>query len=123
TSARMRLAGHPPPALLHPRLSALPGDVVGPALGIVDDDLSEEVRIELGPHWALLLATDGLLEGREGPGGEPLGWEGVLPEIAKLWPADDPDGLLDNLIDRVEARNGGPLTDDVALLLLIWGAG
>ncbi|WP_050996991.1 PP2C family protein-serine/threonine phosphatase [Frankia alni] len=121
-SLRMRLAGHPPPALLHPRLAALPGDVVGPALGILDEDLTEEVLVELGPRWVLLLATDGLLEGREGPGGEPLGWEGVLPEIAQLWPPDGPDGLLDSLIDRVEARNGGPLTDDVALLLLMWGA-
>ncbi|EIV94511.1 PP2C family protein-serine/threonine phosphatase [Frankia sp. QA3] len=121
-SVRMRLAGHPPPALLHPRLAALPGDVVGPALGILDEDLTEEVLVELGPRWVLLLATDGLLEGREGPGGEPLGWEGVLPEIAQLWPPDGPDGLLDSLIDRVEARNGGPLTDDVALLLLMWGA-
>jgi len=121
-SARMRLAGHPPPALLHPHLAALPGGVVGPALGILDEDLTEEVHVELGPRWALLLATDGLLEGREGPGGEPLGWEGVRPEIARLWPAAGPEGLLDDLIDRVEARNGGPLTDDVALILLLWGA-
>ncbi|CAO5156901.1 Serine/threonine protein phosphatase [Frankia sp. AiPs1] len=126
TQARMRLAGHPPPMMLQPRLAALPGDVVGPALGILpalgieDEDLTEEVLVDLGPRWALLLATDGLLEGRDGPGGEPLGWDGVLPEIAELWPPPQgPDGLLDNLIDRVEARNGGPLTDDVALLLLM----
>ncbi|CAO5226767.1 PP2C family protein-serine/threonine phosphatase [Frankia sp. AgKG'84/4] len=120
-SARMRLAGHPPPALLHPQLAALPGDVVSPALGILDVDLTEEVHVDLGSRWALLLATDGLLEGRDGPGGEPLGWEGVLPEISRLWPVGGPDHLLDTLIDRVEARNGGPLTDDVALLLLLWG--
>lgn len=119
--ARMRLAGHPPPAILYPRLAALPGDVVSPALGILDEDLTQEVRVELGPRWALLLATDGLLEGRDGPGGEPLGWEGVLPELAKLWPPQGPDRLLDSLIDRIEARNGGPLTDDVALLLLMRG--
>ncbi|MCM3886226.1 SpoIIE family protein phosphatase [Frankia sp. R82] len=118
--ARMRLAGHPPPAILHPRLAALPGDVVSPALGILDEDLTEEVLVDLGPRWALLLATDGLLEGRDGPDGERLGWDGVLPEIAELWP-QSPDSLLDSLIDRIEARNGGPLTDDVALLLLMRG--
>ncbi|WP_242424234.1 PP2C family protein-serine/threonine phosphatase, partial [Frankia sp. EI5c] len=120
-SLRMTLAGHPPPALLSPRISALRGDVVGPALGILDDVVIDEVSVELGEHWALLLATDGLLEGRDRPGGEPLGWEGVLPEVARLWPSCGPDGLLDALIDRVEERNGGPLTDDVALLLLMRG--
>lgn len=118
-SLRMTLAGHPPPALLAPRITALRGDVVGPALGVLDEVLSDEVTIELGTHWALLLATDGLLEGRDGPGGEPLGWEGVLPEVAALWPDRGPDELLDALIDRIEERNGGPLTDDVALLLLL----
>ncbi|CUU60166.1 Serine phosphatase RsbU, regulator of sigma subunit [Parafrankia irregularis] len=117
-SLRMTLAGHPPPALLSPRVTALPGDVVGPALGILDELVSDEVTVELGEQWALLLATDGLLEGRDGPGGEPLGWEGVLPEVVDLWPESGPDDLLDALIDRVEERNGGPLTDDVALLLL-----
>ncbi|MCK9899259.1 serine/threonine protein phosphatase [Parafrankia colletiae] len=120
-SLRMILAGHPPPALLSPSTMALRGDVVGPALGILDDVVSDEVTVELGENWALLLATDGLLEGRDGPGGEPLGWEGVLPEVADLWPACGPDGLLDALIDRVEERNGGPLTDDVALLLVLRG--
>ncbi|WP_035741992.1 PP2C family protein-serine/threonine phosphatase [Parafrankia elaeagni] len=120
-SLRMVLAGHPPPALLSPSTMALRGDVVGPALGILDDVVSDEVTVELGENWALLLATDGLLEGRDGPGGEPLGWEGVLPEVADLWPDSGPDGLLDALIDRVEERNGGPLTDDVALLLVLRG--
>ncbi|CAI7978455.1 MULTISPECIES: PP2C family protein-serine/threonine phosphatase [unclassified Parafrankia] len=120
-SLRMTLAGHPPPALLFPRIAALRGDVVVPALGILDEAVSDEVTIELGERWALLLATDGLLEGRDSVGGEPLGWEGVLPEVARLWPERGPDGLLDDLIDRVEERNGGPLTDDVALLLLIRG--
>ncbi|MEX5632952.1 PP2C family protein-serine/threonine phosphatase [Parafrankia sp. FMc2] len=120
-SLRMVLAGHPPPALLSPSTMALRGDVVGPALGILDDVVSDEVTVELGENWALLLATDGLLEGRDGPGGEPLGWEGVLPEVADLWPDCGPDGLLDALIDRVEERNGGPLTDDVALLLVLRG--
>jgi serine phosphatase RsbU (regulator of sigma subunit) len=118
-SLTMRLAGHPPPALLHPRLAALPDTEVGPALGVLDDILpSEAITVALPEGWELLLATDGLLEGRDGPDGERLGWDGVLAEITAIGPPPGDDDLPDMLIDRIERRNGGPLTDDVALLLL-----
>jgi serine phosphatase RsbU (regulator of sigma subunit) len=118
TSLRMRLAGHPPPAMLHPRPAALPDTEVGPALGVLDELPSESITVPLPPGWELLLATDGLLEGRDGPTGERLGWDGVLAEIATIAPPPGDDDLPDVLIDRIERRNGGPLTDDVALLLL-----
>jgi serine phosphatase RsbU (regulator of sigma subunit) len=120
--ASMRLAGHPPPALVRPVVRELPGREVGPALGVVDDGEYPVNRVELPTGWALLLVTDGLLEGRDGPGGERLGWERVLPEIADLQTRHSPDSLLDALVDWVEARNGGPLTDDVALLMIMHGA-
>jgi serine phosphatase RsbU (regulator of sigma subunit) len=119
----MRLAGHPPPALLVPELRCLPGGDVGPALGILDDVRCASVDVPLPAAWALLLATDGLLEGRDGAGGEPLGWEGVFAEIAAVSEEVRREDLPDVLIDRVERRNGGPLTDDVALLLLRWPVG
>jgi serine phosphatase RsbU (regulator of sigma subunit) len=118
TSLGMRLAGHPPPALIHPHLAALPDHHVGPALGVLDDVASEQVTVPLPTGWELLLATDGLLEGRDSPTGERLGWDGVLAEIATIDPPAGDDTLPDVLIDRIERRNGGPLTDDVALLLL-----
>ncbi|MBL7490535.1 SpoIIE family protein phosphatase, partial [Frankia sp. AgB1.9] len=118
-SLTMRLAGHPPPAMIHPHLAALPDTEVGPALGVLDDLLpSEAITVALPEGWELLLATDGLLEGRDGPTGERLGWDGVLTEIATISPPPGDDDLPDVLIDRIERRNGGPLTDDVALLLL-----
>jgi serine phosphatase RsbU (regulator of sigma subunit) len=120
-SVGMRLAGHPPPALIHPTLAALPDTAVGPALGILDTHTpadTEQVTIPLPPGWELLLATDGLLEGRDGPTGERLGWPGILHEITTINPPPGDDTLPDVLIDHVERRNGGPLTDDVALLLL-----
>ncbi|MBL7498845.1 SpoIIE family protein phosphatase [Frankia sp. CNm7] len=117
-SVSMRLAGHPPPAMIHPTLAALPDTAVSPALGVLDDLASEQITIPLPAGWELLLATDGLLEGRDGPDGERLGWDGVLAEIASISPPPRDDTLPDTLIDRVERRNGGPLTDDVALLLL-----
>jgi len=117
-SLGMRLAGHPPPAMVRPVLAALPDDEVGPALGERGELDSELVTVPLPPGWELLLATDGLLEGRDGPAGDRLGWDGVLGEIAAINPAAGDDTLPDVLIDRIERRNGGPLTDDVALLLL-----
>jgi serine phosphatase RsbU (regulator of sigma subunit) len=117
-SLTMRLAGHPPPAMIHPHLAALPDTVTNPALGVLDDLSSEAVTVPLPAGWELLLVTDGLLEGRDGSAGERLGWEGVLAEIATINPPAGDDDLPDVLIDRIERRNGGPLTDDVALLLL-----
>lgn len=115
----LRLAGHPPPVLLLPELRVLPGDDPGPAIGVLD--VAPDcplVDVALPERWALLLATDGLLEGRDGSEGEPLGWEGVLPEVADLLRAHPLAALPDALIDRVERRHGGSLTDDVALLVL-----
>jgi len=117
-SLGMRLAGHPPPATLRPHLAALPDTEVGPALGVIDEVSSASITVELPAGWELLLVTDGLLEGRDGPDGERLGWDGVLAEIAAIDPPPGDDTLPDVLIDRIERRNGGPLTDDVALLLL-----
>lgn len=118
-SVALRLAGHPPPVLLAPELQQLPGEEPGPAIGVVDGlDAWPAVGVALPASWALMLATDGLLEGRDGLGGETLGWEGVLPEAVTLLCDHAPAALPDLLIDRVEERNGGPLTDDVALLVL-----
>ncbi|MGF7238843.1 MAG: PP2C family protein-serine/threonine phosphatase [Frankia sp.] len=121
-SISMRLAGHPPPVLLVPDRTALPDDQVGPAIGVLDQVDLEAVRIDLPPAWTLLLATDGLLEGRDGADGERLGWDGVLAEIAAIGPDVADQDLPDLLIDRVETRNDGPLTDDVAVLMLRWPA-
>jgi serine phosphatase RsbU (regulator of sigma subunit) len=117
-SLRMRLAGHPPPALIHPTAAALPDAEVTPALGVIDDVPDQPATIPLPAGWELLLVTDGLLEGRDGPAGERLGWDGVLAEIAAIGPPPGDADLPDVLIDRIERRNGGPLTDDVALLVL-----
>jgi serine phosphatase RsbU (regulator of sigma subunit) len=126
---RMRLAGHPAPAVIRPALEQLDDSRVGPALGVLESVDCPSVDVPLPDGWALLLATDGLLEGRDGPDGERIGWPGVFTELdAVLREAAAGTGttagsalltsLPDLLIDRVEARNGGPLTDDVALLVL-----
>jgi serine phosphatase RsbU (regulator of sigma subunit) len=66
--------------------------------------------------WAVLVYTDGLIEGRAGD--SRLGVEGLCQLVAS-YPADAPvSGIPDWLISEAEERNGEPLADDVAMLLL-----
>lgn len=114
--ALVRLAGHPPPVSLlpGPRPVAPP---VGLPLGILVDTSWDSVRIRLGANWALLLYTDGLIEGRGPIAGEPLWEEGLLEVLGQ----ERDIGLTElpaRLVQRAQAFNGGPLVDDVAILLL-----
>jgi hypothetical protein len=79
--------------------------------------------VSLPADWGLLLSTDGLIEGRAGPGNaERLALEGLIglvgaPEVDSRW-VSDPSGFVAGLIDEVMPRNGGVPLDDVAALLL-----
>ncbi len=71
----------------------------------------------------MLLHTDGIIEGRIGEGSERLGTVRLQALISEYIDAhsdwrEHPDDLLTNLIERAEVLNGGPLTDDVAMVLL-----
>jgi serine phosphatase RsbU (regulator of sigma subunit) len=80
-------------------------------------------ELELPERWALLLHTDGLIDGRIGGGAERLGGEGLAELVwAEMrghpdW-RTDPGSLVDAVIARAEALNGGDLVDDVAVLLV-----
>ncbi len=116
-------AGHPWPVLIDgasvSRLSAGRG---GAGIGIGDGPWRPE-RTPLPPGWTILLYTDGIIEGRVGRGPERLGETGlhrlIAGEIARdaHW-RERPDELLERLIAGAERLNGGPLSDDVAMLLL-----
>ncbi|MCD2194923.1 fused response regulator/phosphatase [Actinomycetospora endophytica] len=111
--ARVRLAGHPPPILLQQDGPAqpLPSTHLGRPIGVLPDDHWEVLEMPLPVQWALLLYTDGLIEGRpnadfDTTGTDPDGDEGVL----------DTDGLLTIVEQCVEdsedravpaTRNGG----------------
>ena len=75
----------------------------------------------LGRDWALLLYTDGLIEGR-GPVPDELLWEEGLLDVLVQERTTDLDELPARLVARAEQYNGGPLVDDVAILLLSSGA-
>jgi serine phosphatase RsbU (regulator of sigma subunit) len=126
-TARMHLAGHPPPLLFRHdpggdagvEVAALPDYAHGPALGLVPGAEWPTTEIDLGESWELMLYTDGLIEGRVGAGPARLGTEGLV-DLARSARRRGCTGraLIDELVNEVEALNGDALTDDLAVLLL-----
>jgi serine phosphatase RsbU (regulator of sigma subunit) len=90
---------------------------VGVPLGVLPDTTWEPLTVPLDPGWALLSYTDGLIEGRGPVPGEPLWEEGLYTVLAQ-----ECDTVLDRLparlVERAQELNGGPLADDVAILIL-----
>ncbi|MEX2586598.1 MAG: fused response regulator/phosphatase [Actinomycetota bacterium] len=116
----LRVAGHPNPISLLPEPTALAVPESGPPLGVVDGpSVWEPCPIRLRAPWALLLITDGLLEGRPGDRERSLGHSGLVELAAKVWPrCDNPGQFADELIEQAETDQGGALPDDVALVLM-----
>jgi serine phosphatase RsbU (regulator of sigma subunit) len=126
TTARLFLAGHPPPLLIS---AAGVRELAAPTclplgIGPTAEWLSSEVQ--LGTDWSVLIYTDGMIEGRIGPGADRLGSDGLQASIESMlrdgtWPdyrrARD-EQLLDQLIAHVRQLNGGELDDDLAMLAL-----
>jgi serine phosphatase RsbU (regulator of sigma subunit) len=116
----VRLAGHPPPVLITAdQIRPIPVPF-GAVLGVLPPAEREAHHLGLGaPGWSLLMYTDGLIEGRVGEGTQRLGLEGLCAllgtEEARGVPLAE---LPDWLVGKAEAANGGPLPDDVAMLLL-----
>lgn len=115
-SGLVRLAGHPPPVLLGPHPRTEPPKV-GLPLGIDANAQWVPREMTLDPGWSLLLYTDGLIEGRGRGGDEPLWEEGLLALLGEN-AAIPLDVLPGKLVELAEEINGGPLADDVAILLL-----
>jgi serine phosphatase RsbU (regulator of sigma subunit) len=93
----------------------------GPALGLFPGLSWEIEEIDLPAGSSLVLFTDGLFEGRTGPGSERLGEDGLLDIARRLAPLPSAD-FVDSLIDEAEqtARDYGGLDDDVAVIHLRW---
>jgi hypothetical protein len=108
--------GHHPP-LLHQGggLRPLAGRTAALPLGL--DDAFTAFTASWRPGDRLLLYTDGLVESRNHHGD-------FLPEdqIATALGAADCDQALDTLMTAVDRHTGGHRQDDVALLLLEYGA-
>jgi serine phosphatase RsbU (regulator of sigma subunit) len=123
STATLTVAGHPGPLLLQPTLAELPVVSRGPALGLVPEGRWPMAEIDLPPSWALMLYTDGLVEGRVPRSTDRLGTDGLLRLLTPIHDHDDPHAIAETLIGDVESLHGGPLPDDVALLLVSYDPG
>lgn len=113
----VRVAGHPGPVRLRPGLGELPFET-GPPLGVLADAKWPLTTSSLPSGWAVMLYSDGLIEGWNGPArAERLWTNGLLDLLAGHRETRLPD-LPARLVEQVIALNGGPLSDDLALLLL-----
>jgi serine phosphatase RsbU (regulator of sigma subunit) len=124
--AAVTLAGHPAPFVLGTTAERLPEHVRGPLLGIVGEPRWPSMALDLPTEWSIMLYTDGLIEGLDGGGMDGLdgprhrvGEQGVLDILAtRLARGVRGSDLVQATIAEVEARNGGPLTDDLAVCLV-----
>jgi len=125
SAAEVFLAGHPPPVLADEAgVRLVAAEQVSPPLGFADPAGWAGNRVAFSGDWALLLYTDGLIEGRIGRGSERLGPERLvtmlerqrLDEVARN--GGDAGPLLDELVAEVETLHGGELTDDLAMVLV-----
>ncbi|HEY8523701.1 MAG TPA: SpoIIE family protein phosphatase [Acidimicrobiales bacterium] len=120
STAHLVLAGHPPPILVGDTSRLVGEDAFGPLLGILPEPTWAPAELPLEPDTTVLLYTDGLFEGRAAPhSAQRLGIDALLPIIDDFhrMGATGTD-LLDGLLAEARRRNGGPLTDDVALCLV-----
>ncbi|MFC4065716.1 PP2C family protein-serine/threonine phosphatase [Actinoplanes subglobosus] len=122
--ATVRVAGHPPPVVLSGGRAA-PVDVRrGIVLGVRPAPTpATELEFE-GHDWSMLMYTDGLIEGRTGAGNERLDVGGLCKLLGEPDAHHLPLPVLPQwLVSRADEDNGGPLTDDVAMLLISRGGG
>jgi len=123
-AGELRVAGHPPPVLIDgDGLRAVEVPHVTPPLGFVEPGGWAGNALRFAGDWALLLYTDGLIDGRVGEGPERLGEQRLVELVAQHVDGDvsrlaDAPPLLDELVTEVERLHGGDLTDDVAMVVV-----
>jgi serine phosphatase RsbU (regulator of sigma subunit) len=121
--ASVWLAGHPSPLLIDgDGVSNLPVPVTGMALGIDDAATWSATEIPVNRSQCMLLYTDGLVEGYSGTDRSMrLGDDGMRDLLAQQLAAGaSGHALVEGLMHDVRTKNGGELTDDVAILLVSW---
>jgi len=122
-SVRVIRAGHPGLLMRTPGRVELVEGPAGPAVGLEPGMSWSEEERPLPADAGLVLFTDGLFEGRAGPGSQRLGEEGLLA-MARDLAGLPPSGFVDTLLDRAAAAAApyGGLADDVAIVHLGWKA-
>lgn len=114
----LHVAGHPVPILLTPDGGVHELDVARTVfVGFCLDATPPAVDFDLPPSWRLLLYTDGLVEGLDGDSTARWGAEGLV-EWLRRTPWTGSDDMADAAIAEATRRNGRPLQDDVAILVI-----
>ena len=125
TEGELRIAGHPPPVVVDDdglrALDEVPH--VTPPIGFVEPGGWRGNALRFAGDWAMLLYTDGLIDGRIGDGPERLGEQRLVELLQQRVVGDvrclaDASPLLDELVTEVERLHGGDLTDDVAMVVV-----
>jgi serine phosphatase RsbU (regulator of sigma subunit) len=121
--ARIRLFGHPPPLVLSPDRRVIEVEAEPrPPLGMLFD---VEATVESFPFprgATLMLYTDGLVDAYDGNGSDRLGVTGLSRIVEGVLASGTSIAQLpERLVDEAEQHNGGPLQDDVAMLLVTYG--
>lgn len=112
-------AGHPPPlrASIARAPEVLQAMESGIALGIVDDAVYEEGRVQLAPGDALILFTDGVTEAIDGTG--ELFSDARLARAFGDHAALPVNEMVDRIVHAVHTFAGGaPQEDDITVLAL-----
>ncbi|SDO07931.1 Response regulator receiver domain-containing protein [Actinokineospora alba] len=119
-TARLHLAGHPPPVLWADNKSTLLSAPVGVPLGVLPGANWVPATIDLGDDWSVLMYTDGLIEGRVDDSAERLGADRLVQMVCAAASAGPgwQRTVLDDLVRDVCVLNDGDLVDDVATLLI-----
>ncbi len=121
--ATVRLCGHPPPLVMVGDSVRTVGGEPQLMLGVLPGTQYPPAEFTLPERdWAVLLYTDGLIDGRVDDPDEQdsrLGVDGLVELVRGYRRGGAPLAeLADWLVGQAEARNGGALADDVAMLVL-----
>ena len=107
---------HPLPLLLTDAVQPLAASPSLP-MGVGGEARWEPVIVTLTPPWTLVFYTDGLVEGRAAPGSsDRVGEEGLAALLSRHGPMDET--AVDELLAQVVSANDGPMSDDVALVVV-----
>ncbi len=121
--ARIRLFGHPPPLVISGREVKEVPAAPRPPLGVFPEDSIDVETIAFPRGSTLLFYTDGLVDAFDGGPPDRLEVQGLCRILTDVLDGGctlaDLPGLV---VDEAERRNGGPLQDDVAMLLVTHGA-
>jgi serine phosphatase RsbU (regulator of sigma subunit) len=123
STARFWLAGHPWPLLIdRHKVATHPTQVTGIALGVDDTRTWVATDHTIDRSDRLLLFTDGLVEGySDVDRSARLGEDGMRELLSQqLLAGATGQALVEGLMADVRSKNGGELTDDVAILLVSW---